>query len=328
MQNPKHSIVIPVYNEFEGLPPLAERLKKLAQNLLPDSVEIIFVNDGSNDSSDKALDALVGGNSIFKVIHLSRNFGHQLAITAGLERASGSTVSIIDADLQDPPELITELISRWAEGYDVVYAIRRSRLGETTFKLWTAKLFYRTIRQLTQVDIPVDTGDFRLMDRRVVDAFLRLKERHRFVRGMVSWLGFRQTGVHYNRMERKFGETHYTLRKMMKFAADGITSFSSIPLRLATYIGMASSVVALFVGAWTLYVKFIAGEAIPGWASVMVVVLFMGGIQLLALGVFGEYLGRAYDEIKGRPLFLVRRTEGFGREQVAELGRIHESINV
>jgi glycosyltransferase involved in cell wall biosynthesis len=328
MQNPKHSIVVPVYNEFEGLPALAERLEKLAQNLLPDSVEVVFVNDGSKDGSDKALDALVERNPVFKVIHLSRNFGHQLAITAGLERASGDTVSVIDADLQDPPEVIVDLIARWTEGYDVVYAVRRSRSGETKFKVWTAKLFYRTIRRFTQVDIPLDTGDFRLMDRRVVNAFLRLRERHRFVRGMVSWLGFRQTGVLYDRAERKFGETHYPLRKMLKFATDGITSFSTAPLRLATYIGLVSSAVALLIGVWTLYVKFFAGEAIPGWTSVMLAVLFMGGIQLLALGVFGEYLGRTYDEIKGRPLFLVQRTAGFERERVTELGTIHESIGV
>lgn len=328
MKSPKHSIVVPVYNEFEGLPSLAERLAKLAQTLLPDSVEILFVNDGSKDGSDKILDGLVESNSIFKVIHLSRNFGHQLAITAGLERADGNTVSIIDADLQDPPEVIVELINRWKEGYDVVYAVRRSRQGETKFKLWTAKLFYRTIRRFTQVDIPLDTGDFRLLDRKVVSAFLRLRERHRFVRGMVSWLGFRQTGVLYDRAERKFGETHYPLRKMIKFAADGITSFSSVPLRFATYVGLASSIVAFFVGVWSLYVKFVAGEAIPGWTSVMLAVLFMSGIQLLALGVFGEYLGRTYDEIKGRPLYLVQRTGGFEREHVAELDRIYESIGV
>ena len=325
MQNPKHSIVIPVYNECEGLPALAERLEKLAQKLLPDSLEIIFVNDGSKDGSDRILDALVEGNPLYKAVHLSRNFGHQLAITAGLDRASGSTVSIIDADLQDPPEVIIELIARWTEGYDVVYAVRRTRVGETKFKLWTAKLFYRMIRRLTQVDIPLDTGDFRLMDRRVVTAFLRLRERHRFVRGMVSWLGFRQTGVYYDRAERKFGETHYPFRKMLKFATDGITSFSSLPLRLATYIGLLSAVCALFVGVWTLYVKFVAGQAIPGWTSVMLAVLFMGGIQLLALGIFGEYLGRTYDEIKGRPLYLVQRAVGFERERVAELGQIHES---
>ena len=327
MKSPKHSIVVPVYNEFEGLTSLAERLEKLAQILLSDSTEVLFVNDGSKDGSDRLLDELVKNSSIFKVIHLSRNFGHQLAITAGLERASGSSVSVIDADLQDPPEVIVELISRWKEGFDVVYAVRRSRQGETKFKLWTAKLFYRTIRRFTQVDIPLDTGDFRLMDRKVVSAFLRLRERHRFVRGMVSWLGFRQTGVLYDRAERKFGETHYPLRKMIKFAIDGITSFSSVPC-FATYIGLASSIVAFFVGVWSLYVKFVAGEAIPGWTSVMLAVLFMSGIQLLALGVFGEYLGRTYDEIKGRPLYLVQRTGGFERENVAELDQIYESVSV
>lgn len=328
MHNLKHSIVVPVYNEVEGLPALADRLENLVQTLFPAAVEILFVNDGSEDGSDEALDALAERNPVFNVIHLSRNFGHQLAISAGLEHATGHTVSVIDADLQDPPEVIAELIARWAEGYDVVYAVRRSRAGETRFKLWTAKLFYRAIRRLTQVDIPLDTGDFRLMDRKVVNAFLRLRERNRFVRGLVSWLGFRQIGVHYDRAERKFGETHYPLRKMVKFAADGITSFSSVPLRLATYIGLVSSSLAILAGIWTLYVKFVAGEAILGWASVMLTVLFMGGIQLLAIGMFGEYLGRTYDEIKGRPLYLVRRTVGLQRGRPEELGQIHESIAV
>ena len=329
---PLHSIVVPVYNEFEGLPALADRLESLAETLAPSPVEVLFVNDGSADGSDKVLDALVARNSIFKTIHLSRNFGHQLAITAGLERASGDTVSIIDADLQDPPEVIAELIAKWSEGYEVVYAVRRSRLGETKFKLWTAKAFYRTIRRFTQVDIPLDTGDFRLMDRKVVAAFLRLKERHRFVRGMVSWVGFRQTGVHYDRAERKFGETHYPFRKMLRFAIDGITSFSSVPLRLATYLGLLSSLLSFYVGVWALYIKFVAGEAIPGWTSVMLAVLFMGGTQLLTLGIFGEYLGRTYEEVKGRPLFLIQRTAGFetaakvDRERVAKAGQIHVSV--
>ncbi|MEO5968471.1 MAG: glycosyltransferase family 2 protein [Bdellovibrionia bacterium] len=311
---PNHSIVVPVYNEAEGIPTLVKRLEQLAENIKPETVEIIFINDGSKDKSAEALDSAAARNSIFKTIHFSRNFGHQLAITAGIELAQGKTVTVIDADLQDPPEIILELLAKWREGFDVVYAVRRSRVGETKFKLWTAKLFYRLLRKLTDVDIPVDTGDFRLMDRKVVNSFLRLRERHRFVRGMVAWLGFRQTGILYDRAEREFCETHYPFKKMIKFAFDGITSFSTVPLRLATYLGLMSATMALLMGIWTLYIKLFTGEAIQGWASVMLVVLFLGGMQLVTLGIFGEYLGRVYDEGKARPLFLIARTVGFMRD--------------
>jgi dolichol-phosphate mannosyltransferase len=311
MTTPRHSIVVPVYNEEEGIPSLVARLEKLIKTIQPETTEIIFVNDGSQDKSGEALDLAGAKNSNFKVIHFSRNFGHQLAITAGIELANGETVSVIDADLQDPPELIVEMISKWKEGFDVVYAVRRVRVGETWFKLWTAKMFYRLLHKLTDVNIPLDTGDFRLMDRKVVNAFLKLKERHRFVRGMVAWLGFRQVGIPYDRAERQFSETHYPFKKMLTFAFDGITSFSTVPLRLATYLGLTSASLALFIGSWTLYVKFISGAAIQGWASVMLIVLFLGGIQLVTLGIFGEYLGRIYDEGKARPLYIIASKTGF-----------------
>jgi glycosyltransferase involved in cell wall biosynthesis len=314
MTSPTHSIVIPVYNEHDGIDTLTTRMQALATNLAPAHLEFILVNDGSTDGSDRKLDAAAANDPRFKVVHLSRNFGHQLAITAGMEWASGQTVTVIDADLQDPPELIADLIAKWREGFDVVYAVRRSRAGETRFKLWTASKFYRLIHRLTRIDIPMDVGDFRLMDRKVVDAFLRMRENHRFVRGMITWVGFRQIGIPYDRAERQFGESHYPLKKMIRFAIDGVTGFSTIPLQLATYLGVLSAVIALLIALWTIYVKFFAHEAIQGWTSVMLAVLFLGGAQLLALGIFGEYLGRTYEEVKDRPLYLVGKAVGFERE--------------
>jgi dolichol-phosphate mannosyltransferase len=315
MSAPKHSIVIPVYNEEEGIPALISRLELLADRIQPEICEFIFVNDGSRDRSGEILDAAAAKNSLFKVVHFSRNFGHQLAITAGIDVAQGSTVSVIDADLQDPPELIVEMIAKWREGFEVIYAVRRQRAGETWFKLLTAKVFYRVLDKMTDVTIPLDAGDFRLMDRKVVNSFLKLQERHRFVRGMVAWLGYRQIGIPYDRAERKFSETHYPLKKMLKFAFDGITSFSTIPLKIATYLGLFSATLAVVVGFWTLYVKFVSNQALQGWTSVMLVVLFLGGIQLVTLGIFGEYLGRIYDEGKARPLYIVSRTTGIGQAQ-------------
>jgi dolichol-phosphate mannosyltransferase len=310
-----HSLVIPVYNEFEGIPSLHERLTKLIDSFAPDHAEVIFVNDGSKDGSDKALDAVAAKDPRFKVIHFSRNFGHQLAITAGIEWASGQTVTVMDADLQDPPELVRELIAKWREGFEVVYAVRRKRDGETVFKLWTAKLFYRMIRKMTHVDIPVDTGDFRLMDRKAVDALIQMPERHRFVRGMVSWVGFRQTGVLYDRAERTFGETHYPFKKMLKFALDGVTSFSTVPLQFGTYLGMGSATLALLLAIKIVYGWYFHNDTVAGWTSLMLVVLLMGAMQLFTLGIFGEYLGRTYEEVKGRPLYLVGRAVGFSRDK-------------
>ena len=308
-----HSLVIPVFNEVKGLPALFERVRGVADQIARDgsTLEVILVNDGSSDGTTEALDALPTRDSRFKILHLSRNFGHQVAITAGLEWAKGETVTVMDADLQDPPELVCELIAKWSEGFEVVYAVRRSREGETAFKLATAKIFYHIMRRITHVDIPLDTGDFRLMDRKAVDAFVRLPERHRFVRGLVSWVGFRQTGVAYDRASRAHGETHYPFRKMFKLALDGVTSFSMLPLQIATYVGVLSAVLAMVGIAWALYLKFFTERTVQGWTSLIIVVLFVGGAQLLALGVIGEYLGRTYDETRRRPLYFVGRANGF-----------------
>ncbi len=307
-----HSLVIPVYNEAAGLDALSEEVARLADHVAADGseLEVIFVNDGSRDGSEQALDGLAARDQRFKVLHFSRNFGHQMAITAGIEWASGATVSVMDADLQDPPAVILDFLAKWREGFEVVYGVREARVGETWFKLFTAKIFYRIIRRLTNVEIPVDAGDFRLMDRRAVDALLSMKERHRFIRGMVSWVGFRQAPVLYQRESRRFGTTHYPFRKMLRFAFDGITSFSAVPLQLATWLGLLSASLALAASVWAVWGHFIANITIPGWTSLTLIVLFLGGVQMLALGIIGEYLGRIYDEVKGRPLYLVRRSVG------------------
>ncbi len=307
-----HSIVIPVFNEEEGLDALFNRVSKVIDGI-DESCEVVLVNDGSRDRTGEIIDGFHRKDSRFKAVHFSRNFGHQVAITAGMEHTNGSTVSIIDGDLQDPPELIPEFIAKWKEGFEVVYGVRRSRKGEGYFKLLTAKIFYRVIRSLTHLDIPVDTGDFRLVDRKVADAFLRLRERHRYVRGLVSWVGFRQTGIYYDRAQRGAGETHYPLKKMIKLAFDAVASFSFFPLRLATAIGFFASVMAFLVGIWALYAKYGAKQAIPGWTSLVLISLFLGGTQLFCLGMVGEYVARTFDEVRNRPLYLVTRLTGFGK---------------
>jgi dolichol-phosphate mannosyltransferase len=247
------------------------------------------------------------------IVDLSRNFGHQLAATAGLDTARGDAVVLMDGDLQDPPELIAEFMAKWREGYDVVYAIRRSRKGESAFKLFTARAFYRVVRKLTNVAIPVDTGDFRLMSRRVVDALHSVRERHRFIRGLVSWVGFNQVGVPYDRDERHSGVTKYPFSKMLRFAIDGITSFSEVPLRFASYFGFVVSVFAFVYAAVVLVLKLLRYNS-PGYTSTIVAVLFLGGVQLVGIGILGEYVGRIYDEIKGRPLYLIATVERAERQ--------------
>ncbi|MBI6545621.1 MAG: glycosyltransferase family 2 protein [Cyanobacteria bacterium NC_groundwater_1444_Ag_S-0.65um_54_12] len=310
---PVISVVIPVFNEAAILPELYRRLVATLTTS-SESYELLFVNDGSTDSSLGQMVKLSERDSQVRVIDLSRNFGHQIAITAGIDHAAGQAVVIIDADLQDPPELIIRLLEQWRAGYQVVYAVREQRRGETRFKKWTAALFYRLIRRITNVDIPVDTGDFRLLDRMVVEAFRQIREKHRFVRGLISWIGFRQTGVPYVREERYAGETKYPLRKMLKFASDGITSFSFMPLQLATYLGFIVSVLSFLAICWVLYQFLVARHTVPGWSSLMVAVLFLGGIQLITIGLIGEYVGRIYDEVKRRPLYLVRQQLGFPRQ--------------
>jgi len=310
---PELSIVIPLYNEQDNVAPLVERCVAIARALddAP-SYEIILVNDGSTDLTVERIREEIARHEHIVLVSLSRNFGHQVAATAGIDLAMGEAVVLMDGDLQDPPELIAEFVRKWREGYDVVYAVRRTRKGESGFKIMTAHLFYRVIRRLTKVSIPVDTGDFRLISRRVVEALKRSPERHRFLRGLVSWVGFKQTGITYDREARLSGETKYPLPKMLRYAIDGITSFSDVPLRFASYLGFASSAVAfvyaLIVIAFKLFSLHPPGYT-PGWASTIVAILFLGGVQLISLGILGEYIGRIYDEVKGRPLYLISDIE-------------------
>lgn len=302
------SVAVPVFNEQENIPELYQRLVATLENRVA-SFEIVFVDDGSRDATWSLVQELAASDARVKGLRFSRNFGHQMAFAAGLDHARGEAVVIMDADLQDPPEVIPELIARWREGYEVVYAVRRARHGEGAFKLLTAKLFYRLLKRITAVDIPLDTGDFRLMDRRAVEAFQRLRERHRFTRGLVAWLGFRQTGVLYDRAARHAGETKYPLRKMIRFAVDAITSFSHVPLQLATWMGFGVSALAFAYIVVVLALK-VVGISWPGYTSLMAAILFLGGVQLVMIGLLGEYLGRVYDEVKHRPLYLVQEEAG------------------
>jgi dolichol-phosphate mannosyltransferase len=310
---PTLSIVVPLYNEEGNVTPLVERIVAIAERLPGSpSYEIVLVNDGSTDGTIQKVREEIARRPHIVLVNLSRNFGHQLAASAGIDIALGDAVVLMDGDLQDPPELIADFVRKWHEGFDVVYAVRRTRKGESPFKLLTARIFYRTIKRLTKVSIPVDTGDFRLMSRRVVEALKRSPERHRFLRGLVSWVGYNQIGVEYDRDERLSGSTKYPLPKMLRFAIDGITSFSDVPLRFASYLGFVSSLVAfayaLIVIGYKLFSLKPPGYT-PGWASTIVAVLFLGGVQLISLGILGEYIGRIYDEVKGRPLYLISDVE-------------------
>jgi len=311
---PRYSIVAPVFNEEGILEELHRRVTKV-MDTLDEPYELVLVNDGSTDRSLELMLRLRERGDRVKIINFSRNFGHQVAITAGLDYAQGDAVIIIDADLQDPPEVILDLIAKWKEGYEVVYAVRESRRGETWFKELTAKLFYRLMSRITDVEIPKDAGDFRLTDRKVVKALREIRERHRFMRGLSVWTGFRQTGVTYVRAERYAGETKYPLRKMLRFALDGITSFSYLPLQIATYLGFAIASISLIAIIAVIFLRLYGRHALLGQATTLVSVLFLGGIQLIFLGIIGEYLGRIYDEVKARPLYLVSDTWGFGEEE-------------
>ncbi|HEY8946165.1 MAG TPA: glycosyltransferase family 2 protein [Polyangiaceae bacterium] len=301
------SIVIPIFNEEFTIPELEVRLSALLARLQAKGLswEVLFVNDGSRDRSLELLRALGARETRYRLISFSRNFGHQMAITAGMDHAEGDAVVVMDADLQDPPEVVEDMVDRWREGNDVVYAVREKRLGESVFKKATAALFYRALRSLTGVDIPVDAGDFRLMSRPVVLTMRALRERHRFIRGLVAWVGFRQTSIRYERQARFAGETKYPLSKMLRFAADGITSFSTLPLRAATWLGVLSGMLAVVVGLWSVYTKFFVRGVVPGWTTLMIVIAFSSSVQLIMMGILGEYIGRAYEQLKGRPLYIV-----------------------
>lgn len=274
-------------------------------------LELIYVDDGSRDGTLNILRELQHADHRVRVISLSRNFGHQVAVTAGLEHATGDAIVVIDADLQDPPEVILEMLDRWRQGVDVAYGVRSEREGETAFKLWTAKAFYRFINSLSDVAIPLDTGDFRLMDREVVNALLAMPERDRFVRGMVAWVGFRQEPVYYRRAARFAGQTKYPLKKMVRFATDGILSFSLVPLRLAVLMGIVAAGLALLGIVYALTLRLFTDVWVTGWTLLFIGMLFLGGVQLLFLGIIGEYLGRVYGEVKRRPLYLVKERLGF-----------------
>jgi dolichol-phosphate mannosyltransferase len=304
------SIVVPVYNEAEVLQALYNRLTPVMAGL-GESYEIIFVNDGSTDESPLLLQGLQGTDKHLKVLSLSRNFGHQIAITAGLDHSSGQAVVVMDADLQDPPEVIPRLVDQWRKGYDLVSAVREKRRGEGLFKRATAALFYRLLRHLTVTEIALDTGDFRLMSRKAVETLKGIRERSRFLRGLSGWIGFRQTSVSFVRDVRQAGETKYPLKKMVRFALNGIMSFSSVPLQLASYLGFLVSSVSFFYMVYAIGLKLFTDRVVLGWASVMVAVLFLGGVQLVSLGIIGEYIGRIYDEVKQRPLYIVDEARGF-----------------
>lgn len=298
------SIVVPVFNEIEVIDAFNTRVRNVMESLESLAYELIYVDDGSTDGSYQQLTVIAHSDPHVQVIRFSKNFGHQMAITAGIDHAKGDSVVVIDADLQDPPEVIKDFIAKWREGYDVVYGIREKRIGESRLKLWTARLFYRILKRLANLDIPVDVGDFRLMSKRAVMQFRAFKERDRFVRGLVSWIGYRQVGVTYPRDKRYAGQTKYPYRKMLKFALDGITSFSTVPLRLASWLGYLTSFLALLY-ACSVFVQKALGYTVQGWATIMVGMLFLGGVQLICLGILGEYIGRIFNEIKQRPLYVI-----------------------
>lgn len=326
---PTLSAVVPCYNEEDNIAELLERLIATFQAELPNDYEIVLINDGSSDRTWQLITEASDRHDYIVGVNLSRNCGHQLALSAGLEICQGEEIFILDADLQDPPELLGEMRQKLAEGYDVAFGTRIHREGETWFKRVTASAFYRILDKLSDVPIPRDTGDFRLMNRRVLDELNAMPERYRFIRGMVSWIGFRQIAVPYCRDERFAGETHYPLRNMIRFAVDAVTSFSTIPLRLASLLGLFCSLVAMVIFGWVA-VNFMLGNTVPGWSSLASIVLLIGGVQLLVLGIFGEYLGRLYMESKHRPLYIIEQiySSRQNRNPVHQyLDNIRKSIN-
>jgi dolichol-phosphate mannosyltransferase len=320
------SIVVPCYNEEACLPALHERLSAVARGVAGDDYEIVLINDGSRDDSWAIMQGLAARDPHLTAINLSRNHGHQLALTAGLDLCRGDMVLVIDADLQDPPELLPDMIETMREkDADVVYGVRKSRAGETAFKRATAHGFYRFLSRATEVDIPVDAGDFRLMSRRALDALLALPEQARFIRGMVAWIGFKQVPLAYDRKERFAGETKYPLGKMIRFALDAITGFSSAPLKVASHAGLALSLGSLLIIAY-IFIGWLSGRTVPGWTSLMLVVVVLGAIQMFVLALMGEYIGRLYNEAKRRPLYIVQEIAGPAGEARAGLGVIASGV--
>ncbi|PPQ38255.1 dolichol-phosphate mannosyltransferase [Rhodoblastus acidophilus] len=304
------SIVVPCYNEAKVIAETLRRLVALAKGL-QDDVELIFVDDGSSDSTREIVKSYDSDGIPVRLVGFSRNFGHQIAVSAGINAAKGDALVLIDADLQDPPEIIPEMIRKWRDGYEVVYGVRTERPGESMFKLATARGFYRLLNEFSDVPIPFDTGDFRLMSKSVADVLRAMPERDRFLRGMVSWVGFRQTPLPYKRAPRFAGETKYPLAKMVRFAVDGILSFSIKPLQLSVSLGMTCAVMAVLGIAYALYLRIFTDIWVEGWTALMIAVLFLGGVQLISVGILGEYVGRIYSESKGRPLYVVDEYYGF-----------------
>ena len=301
-----YSVVAPIYNEIEIIDEFCKRVTDVIDST-GETWELVLVDDGSTDGSTERILELASVNEHIRPVIFARNFGHQIAVTAGLDYTRGDAVTIIDADLQDPPEVILDLIEKWKEGYEVVYAVRAEREGESWFKLWTASIFYRIIYRITDVDIPLDTGDFRLLDRKVVDVMNAMREKHRFLRGMSAWVGYKQIGVEYKRAARIAGETKYPFKKMLQLALNAVTSFSYFPLQVASYFGFASAGLAIIAIPVVAILRMTGSHFFEGQTTTLISVLFLGGVQLISLGILGEYIGRLYDEAKGRPLYIVSR---------------------
>jgi glycosyltransferase involved in cell wall biosynthesis len=315
--SPRYSVLVPVHDEEAVVGECHRRLKEVMDST-GEPYELVFIDDGSHDRTGERLGALAASDPHVKVIAFSRNFGHQIAISAGMDRAAGAAVIVIDADLQDPPAVILQMIAKWKEGFDVVHGRRAERQGETAFKRATAFVFYRVLRSLTEVDIPPDVGDFRLIDRKVCDVMARIRERNRFVRGIISWIGFRQTTVSYVREKRFAGESKYPLSKMLHFAFDAIIGFSYRPLKLASYLGLVTSLGGFAYLAYVVYLKYFTDRTVQGWTSIIALNLVFNGIVLLLLGIMGEYIGRIYDESKARPFYVVSDTIGFEPRTVGD----------
>jgi dolichol-phosphate mannosyltransferase len=323
-KQPVISVVVPCYNEEAVIAETHRQLREILQSLPGAGYEIIYVDDGSKDRTVEILQALYQHDAHVRVVTLSRNFGHQIAVTAGIDHATGDAVVLIDADLQDDPVVIKLMVEQWHNGYDVAYGMRTERAGESAFKLYSAKVFYRLLNRLADIPIPKDTGDFRLMDRKVIEVLKSMPERDRFVRGMVSWIGFKQISIPYQRAPRFAGETKYPLLRMLRLAGDGILSFSIAPLRLATWMGFLTSGLALLGILYALSMRVFTNIWVPGWTALMIAVLFLGGIQLICLGLIGEYVGRTYNESKNRPLYVVDECLGFqSADEITAIGRPH-----